>query len=53
MPVVAVTFAALAADMLAVLTMLAGFALGTFAALTFLVGAPRVPDTRAGRRRPL
>jgi hypothetical protein len=35
-PVVAVTFSALAADMLAVPTMLAGFALGTFAALTFL-----------------
>lgn len=37
MPVVTVAFAALVARMLAVLTMLAGFALGTFAALTFLV----------------
>ena len=37
MPVVTVTFAALVADMLAVLTMLAGLALGAFAALTFLV----------------
>jgi hypothetical protein len=36
-PVVTVTFSALAADMLAVLAMLAGFTLGTFAALTLLV----------------
>ena len=44
MPLVTVTFSALVAHMLAVLAMLAGFTLGTFAALTFL--AP-------GRRRPL
>ena len=48
MPVVAVTFPALAARMFAVHTMLAGFALGTFAALTFLVSpaflAPVVVD---------
>ena len=37
MPVVAVTFPALVADMLAVLAVFAGLALGAFAALTFLV----------------
>ena len=43
-PVVAVPLAALVAHMLAVLTMLAGFTLGTFAALTFLVFALVVVD---------
>ena len=37
MPVVSVTFAAFVPRMFAVLTMLAGFTLSTFAALTFLV----------------
>ncbi len=50
MPVVAVALPALVADMLAVLAVFAGLALGAFAALTFL--GPRVPDTRPGRRRP-
>ena len=40
MPVVTVAFAALVADMLAVL---AGFALGAFAALTFLVALLAFP----------
>ncbi len=44
MPLVAVTLAALAADMFAMLAMLTGFALGTFTALTFLVLAPVVVD---------
>ncbi len=37
MSFVTVTFAALVANMFAVLTMLTGFTLGTFPALTFLV----------------